>query len=64
MIERMNKEVEDAVAEKQSDMQLAIEDAGLQRTSAISQLENQKMELQQKITDMELVNYLYNRVGC
>lgn len=55
LLERKNKEVVDSVAEKHSDMQLALEDAELQRSSAITQLESQKVELQEKIANLEEV---------
>ena len=53
--ERKDKEMQDIVGEKNSEMRLALEDSELQRTAALNQLEVSKTELQQKINNLQQV---------
>lgn len=55
MTERKDREMQDIVGEKNAEMRLALEDSELQRTSAISQIETQKVELQEKLQNLQAV---------
>ena len=55
LTERKDKEIQEALSEKHSEMLLALEDAQLQKTAASGQFDSQRVELEQKVADLEQV---------